>query len=92
MPGEDVRITWEIGRLLICSLLRVSSRALACGEQKNATVYRVDLALIIAKGLATYLRFIEYIICVLSTQVSFFNFSLKLSFNLSDVMFFPETL
>ena len=59
---------------------------------KNATVYRVDLALIIAKGLATYLRFIEYIICVLSTQVSFFNFSLKLSFNLSDVMFSPETL
>ena len=92
MPGEDVRIGWEIGSLLICALLRVTSRALGCGERKNATVYRADLAPIIAKGLATYLQLIYHIRFVLSTQVSSFNLSLKLSFNLSDVMFSPETL
>ena len=34
----------------------------------------------------------KHFIFVFSTQVSYFNLSLKLSFNLSDFMFFSETL
>ena len=51
VAGADVRIGWETGSLRICSLLRDAAR-------KKATMYRLDLAPIIAKGLATYLQFI----------------------------------
>ena len=63
-----------------------------CGETKVNNIYRLDLAPIIAKGLATYLQFISTFHFVFSTQVSYFNLSLKLSCNLIDFMFFSETL
>ena len=50
---EDMRIGEKIGSLRNCSAVS----ELRCGEAKN-NIYRLDLALIIAKGLGTYLQFI----------------------------------
>ena len=85
----------KFANLLLCCLLRASSPALRRGEKK-ATVHRLDLAPIIANGLATnYLQFVYYkrFIFVFSTQVIYFNLSLNLSFTPSDFMFcvcFPK--
>ena len=54
VPGDDVRIGWEIGTFAFAA----SSRALEMRRKKEATTYRLDVAPIIAKGLATYLQFI----------------------------------
>ena len=69
--------------------MRICSAAseLRCGETKTTKIRRLDHATIIANGLATYLQFHFF---VYLTQVSYFNLSLKLSYNLSDFMFFPK--
>ena len=60
-------------------------------RDKRATKTRLDLAPIIPNGLAMYLQFNKHFIFVFSTQVSYLNPSLKLSCNLSDLMFlFPQ--
>ena len=82
VPGED----WGKNGKLRFALLRASRDAV----RQEATIRLLDLAPIIANGLATYLQFIKQLLFVFLSQVSSFNPSLKLSCNLSDFMFFPK--
>ena len=55
-------------------------------KDKTQQTSRLDLAPIIANGLATYLQFIKHFSFLFSTL----SLSLKLNCNLSDFMSFPK--
>ena len=85
-----MRIGGEIGSLRS----RSAANELRRGEtvRQKATKYPLDLVPIIAKGLATYLQFIKtFHFCVFDSGY-LLNLSLKLSCNVSDLMFVPVTL
>ena len=81
-----MRIGWEVGSLRICSLLHASSEM---GREKKQQ-YNIGSTSHQSSRQAwpRICNSSKHFIFVFSTQVSCFNLSLKLSFNLSDFMFF----
>ena len=86
VTSEDVRIGWEVGSLRICSLLHASSEM---GREKKQQ-YNIGSTSHQSSRQAwpRICNSSKHFIFVFSTQVSCFNLSLKLSFNLSDFMLF----